>query len=119
MTISGRTVDKSPTGCSGPRSEGRRHWGTGSRGAPGAARALEAGLPQARANPFDGCGCFHVALADIVVTDDPAEAFKDADAVFLVGSRPRSKGMERRDLLAANADIFRIPGRALDRAASR
>jgi malate dehydrogenase len=63
--------------------------------------------------------CAFPLLADILATDDPAVAFKDADAAFLVGSRPRSKGMERRDLLAANADIFRIQGRALDQAASR
>ena len=52
--------------------------------------------------------CAFTLLADIVVTDDPVVAFRDADTAFLVGSRPRSKGMERRDLLAANADIFRI-----------
>lgn len=63
--------------------------------------------------------CAFPLLADVVVTDDPAVAFKDADAAFLVGSRPRSKGMERRDLLAANADIFRVQGRALDQAARR
>lgn len=63
--------------------------------------------------------CAFPLLTDIVVTDDPVVAFKDADVAFLVGSRPRSKGMERRDLLAANADIFRIQGRALDQAANR
>jgi len=63
--------------------------------------------------------CAFPLLADVLVTDDPVLAFKDVDAAFLVGSRPRSKGMERRDLLAANADIFRIQGRALDQAANR
>ncbi|MGA7805082.1 malate dehydrogenase [Bradyrhizobium sp.] len=63
--------------------------------------------------------CAFPLLADVHITDDPALAFKDADAAFLVGSRPRSKGMERRDLLAANAEIFRTQGRALDQAASR
>jgi malate dehydrogenase len=63
--------------------------------------------------------CAFPLLADVLVTDDPVLAFKDADAAFLVGSRPRSKGMERRDLLAANADIFRVQGRALDQAANR
>lgn len=63
--------------------------------------------------------CAFPLLAGVVVTDDPAVAFRDADAVFLVGSRPRSKGMERRDLLAANAEIFKVQGRALDAAARR
>ena len=63
--------------------------------------------------------CAFPLLAGVLVTDEPVLAFKDADAAFLVGSRPRSKGMERRDLLAANADIFRIQGRALDQAANR
>ena len=63
--------------------------------------------------------CAFPQLAGIVVTDDPVVAFRDADAAFLVGSRPRTKGMERRDLLAANADIFRIQGKALDRVARR
>lgn len=61
--------------------------------------------------------CAFPLLADIVVTDDPVTAFRDANAVFLVGSRPRSKGMERRDLLAINAEIFRVQGQALAQAA--
>lgn len=63
--------------------------------------------------------CAFPLLAGVLVTDDPVVAFRDADAAFLVGSRPRSKGMERRDLLTANADIFRIQGRALDQSANR
>ena len=63
--------------------------------------------------------CAFSSLAGIVVTDDPAVAFRDIDAAFLVGSRPRSKGMERSDLLAANAEIFRVQGRALDQTARR
>ena len=63
--------------------------------------------------------CAFPQLADVVVTDDPVTAFRDIDAAMLVGSRPRSKGMERRDLLAANAEIFRIQGRALNEAAKR
>ena len=58
-------------------------------------------------------------LAGVVVTDDPATAFRDIDAAMLVGSRPRSKGMERRDLLAANAEIFKTQGKALNKAAKR
>jgi malate dehydrogenase len=63
--------------------------------------------------------CAFSSLAGIVVTDDPAVAFRDIDAAFLVGSRPRSKGMERSDLLTANAEIFRVQGRALDQTAGR
>ena len=63
--------------------------------------------------------CAFPLLADVIVTDDPATAFRDADAAFLVGSRPRSKGMERRDLLAINAEIFKVQGRALNETARR
>lgn len=63
--------------------------------------------------------CAFPLLANIVMTDDPALAFKDADAAFLVGSRPRTKGMERRDLLSANAEIFKVQGRAINESASR
>jgi malate dehydrogenase len=63
--------------------------------------------------------CAFPLIENIVMTDDPQVAFRDIDAGFLVGSRPRSKGMERRDLLSANADIFRVQGRALDASAKR
>lgn len=63
--------------------------------------------------------CAFPLLQDVVITDDPATAFRDADAAFLVGSRPRSKGMERRDLLTANAEIFKVQGRALNENAKR
>lgn len=48
------------------------------------------------------------SLADVVATDDPAVAFKDIDAAFLVGAMPRKEGMERKDLLAANVKIFKV-----------
>ncbi len=63
--------------------------------------------------------CAFPLLQDVVITDDPAVAFRDADAAFLVGSRPRSKGMERADLLMANAEIFKVQGRALNENAKR
>src|SRR6516164_3534356 len=47
--------------------------------------------------------CAFPLVEAIEVSDDPDTAFRDADYAFLVGSRPRGKGMERRDLLAANA----------------
>ena len=50
----------------------------------------------------------------IVGTDDANTAFKDADAIFLVGSRPRTKDMDRADLVAANGPIFVGQGRASD-----
>ncbi|MCB8879586.1 malate dehydrogenase [Acidisoma cellulosilytica] len=63
--------------------------------------------------------CAFPLLQDVVITDDPAVAFRDADAAFLVGSRPRSKGMERADLLLANAEIFKVQGKALNENAKR
>jgi malate dehydrogenase len=50
---------------------------------------------------------------------DPNTAFKDTDYALLVGARPRGPGMERKDLLSANAQIFTAQGKALDRSASR
>ena len=63
--------------------------------------------------------CAFPLLAGVEVTDDPAVAFRDVDAAMLVGSRPRSQGMERRDLLAANAEIFKVQGKALNESAKR
>ncbi|MCP5264513.1 MAG: malate dehydrogenase [Burkholderiaceae bacterium] len=63
--------------------------------------------------------CAFPLLQGVVVSDDPKVAFKDADYALLVGARPRSKGMERKDLLEANGAIFTGQGRALDEVASR
>ena len=63
--------------------------------------------------------CAFPALAGMVATDDPMVAFKDIDIGFLVGARPRGKGMERKDLLGANAEIFTVQGRALNAVAKR
>jgi malate dehydrogenase len=63
--------------------------------------------------------CAFPLLQSIEISDEPHLAFRDADFAFLVGSRPRSEGMERRDLLAANAAIFRTQGQALNDVASR
>ena len=54
----------------------------------------------------------------IVGTDDPAIAFNETDAIFLVGSRPRSKDMDRSDLVAANGPIFVGQGKAIEAVAS-
>jgi malate dehydrogenase len=63
--------------------------------------------------------CAFPLLAGVVQSDDPMVAFKDVDVALLVGARPRSKGMERKDLLEANGAIFTVQGRALDAVASR
>ncbi|MCO6465179.1 MAG: malate dehydrogenase [Bradyrhizobiaceae bacterium] len=63
--------------------------------------------------------CAFPLLHGIVQTDDAMVAFKDADYALLVGARPRSKGMERADLLEANAKIFIAQGKALNEVASR
>lgn len=63
--------------------------------------------------------CAFPLLAGVVITDDPKVAFKDANVALLVGARPRSKGMERKDLLEANAQIFTVQGKALDEVAAR
>lgn len=63
--------------------------------------------------------CAFPLVADLVQTDDPNIAFKDADYCLLVGARPRGPGMERKDLLAANAQIFSVQGAAINKHASR
>jgi malate dehydrogenase len=63
--------------------------------------------------------CAFPLLAGVEPTDDPNVAFKDIDVGILVGSRPRGPGMERRDLLAANAEIFKVQGKALNESAKR
>ena len=63
--------------------------------------------------------CAFPLLAGVVPSDDPNVAFKDVDIAILIGSRPRGPGMERRDLLAANAEIFKVQGKALNDVAKR
>ena len=63
--------------------------------------------------------CAFPMLAGMFATDDPAQAFKDAQIAMLVGARPRSKGMERKDLLEANGAIFTVQGKALNDHAAR
>ncbi|MSO44160.1 MAG: malate dehydrogenase [Thermoleophilia bacterium] len=83
-------------------------------------RMLE--IPQAR-GALDGVAmelddCAFPLLAGVVPTDDPNEAFDGAQICMLVGARPRTKGMERGDLLEANGAIFTVQGKAInDRAA--
>jgi malate dehydrogenase len=63
--------------------------------------------------------CAFPLLAGLIVTDEPKVAFRDVGIALLVGARPRSKGMERKDLLEANSAIFISQGRALNEVASR
>jgi malate dehydrogenase len=63
--------------------------------------------------------CAFPLLAGMSAHSDPNTAFKDTDIALLVGARPRGPGMERKDLLSANAQIFTAQGKALNAAASR
>ena len=63
--------------------------------------------------------CAFPLLAGMSAASDPMVAFKDADYAILVGARPRTAGMERKDLLEANGAIFVPQGKALDKVASR
>ena len=58
--------------------------------------------------------CAFSTLAGIVATIDANVAFKDAEYALLVGARPRGPGMERKDLLEANAEIFSVQGKAIN-----
>lgn len=73
---------------------------------------------------FDGLvmellDCAFPLLNDVITTDQPKIAFKDVDIALLVGARPRTQNMERKDLLTANGPIFCEQGHALDKVASR
>ena len=63
--------------------------------------------------------CAFPLLENVIISDDPEVAFKDTDYALLVGARPRGPGMERKDLLEANAAIFSVQGKAINKVASR
>jgi malate dehydrogenase len=63
--------------------------------------------------------CAFPTLAGVVATDDPDVAFAASDFALLVGARPRGPGMERKDLLEANAQIFSVQGKAINEHANR
>ncbi len=63
--------------------------------------------------------CAFPLVSGIVATDKPEEAFEGTDYALLVGARPRGPGMERKDLLTANAAIFSVQGKALAAKASK
>ncbi len=73
---------------------------------------------------FDGLvmelqDCAFPLLTELITTDNPRVAFRDADAALLVGARPRGENMERKDLLKANGPIFIEQGKALNEVANR
>ena len=76
-------------------------------------------LPVVRGVVMELDDCAFPLLQGVTVTDDVRVAFRDADVALLVGSRPRTKGMERKDLLEMNGAIFTEQGRALSEVASR
>ena len=63
--------------------------------------------------------CAFDTIDDIIITDQPTVGFKDTHYALLVGARPRSADMERKDLLVANAEIFSVQGSALNEVADR
>lgn len=63
--------------------------------------------------------CALPLVHELVPTVEPAEAFRDVSAAFLVGAMPRKQGMERKDLLSANVKIFKAQGEALDKHARK
>ncbi|MBQ8829914.1 MAG: malate dehydrogenase [Burkholderiaceae bacterium] len=63
--------------------------------------------------------CAFPLLASLNSTSDPVECFEGADVAFLVGARPRSKDMQRKDLIEANARIFIEQGKAIDQSSNK
>ena len=79
---------------------------------PQAAKVLEGLVMELK----DGA---YPCIADIIPATDALVAFKDADVVVMVGARPRGPGMERADLLTANAKIFQAQGEAINQVAKK
>jgi len=63
--------------------------------------------------------CAFPLLQQVIITDDPRVAFRDTEIALLIGARPRSKGMERKDLIEANGAIFSAQGKLLNELAAR
>src|SRR5215467_7873074 len=76
-------------------------------------------LPALQGVVMELADCAFPTLNRVVATDDAKVAFRDCHAALLVGARPRGPGMERKDLLLANAQIFSAQGKALDECARR
>ena len=73
----------------------------------------EQGVQAARGVALELADCAFPLLGEVTITTEPDEGFKDANAAFLVGAKPRQKGEERADLLAANGKIFGPQGKAI------
>ncbi len=80
---------------------------------------ITAALPALQGVVMELDDCAFPTLGRVVPTDDARVAFRDCDIALLVGARPRGPGMERKDLLLANAQIFSAQGKALGEVASR
>ena len=76
-------------------------------------------LPQLQGVVMELSDCAFPTLNGVVGTDDAKVAFRDCGVALLVGARPRGPGMERKDLLLANAQIFSVQGRAINEVARR
>ncbi|MEY2853188.1 MAG: hypothetical protein RL030_320 [Pseudomonadota bacterium] len=76
-------------------------------------------LPQLAGVVMELNDCAFPLLNKVVATDDAKVAFRDTQAALLVGARPRGPGMERKDLLLANAQIFSAQGKAMNEVADR
>jgi len=80
---------------------------------------ITAALPALSGVVMELNDCAFPTLNRVVATDDARAAFQDCHVALLVGARPRGPGMERKDLLLANAQIFSAQGKALDAVADR
>ncbi|MHB1539946.1 MAG: malate dehydrogenase [Steroidobacteraceae bacterium] len=76
-------------------------------------------LPALNGVVMELADCAFAGLNKIIATDDAKVAFRDCHVALLVGARPRGPGMERKDLLLANAQIFSAQGKALNEVADR
>lgn len=75
---------------------------------------IPAALKAAEGTALELTDCAFPLLESVDMTDDPAVGFSGANIALLIGSRPRTKGMERADLLEANGGIFSVQGRAIN-----
>jgi len=80
---------------------------------------ISAALPALNGVVMELEDCAFATLNKVVATDDAQVAFRDCQVALLVGARPRGPGMERKDLLLANAQIFSAQGKALNAVARR
>jgi malate dehydrogenase len=80
---------------------------------------ISAALPSLQGVVMELDDCAFPTLGKVVATDDAKVAFRDCQVALLVGARPRGPGMERKDLLQANAQIFSAQGKALNEVADR